>query len=881
MNNEILSYNDIRTRLRSLESIEVPSKYNIRTLYENIFEKYNFQNAKIITENWKELDQNENTCFDMIMELFNYVCEVDTPDKIDTLASIIESRLLHKFRNGKQLRHLNNYKLGKFKIPNTKVNKRSVDNATAISRALANKGHVGNSLHPNRKYEYDIFGKRRKAIDDKEDSSSDNTKDEKKNENDKENTKKETAKNEAYDMFTHVLDVNCQCDRVLKNHNNITKRFNIENTIRETAMCPTIESIQDSILELCKLIDSYDIEFGIKYNVALEEAFYLFHKNCIDISNSILAETVSDYFIMTRNCDDNVISDMKYIIENNHFYTDEDVSGLRYIYETTNNGQQTVKESEYLADMNIDSIVNESKKDVNAAKDKKNNTKGIIAGFKKAKDKSVGLFKSCISRIFMNSPYNIVHDLPDIFSFTRTFLEICVTGWQPAVGIPLMVTNFFIKNTIRRKESHRVIEEYKKNKTLYENKAQNAKNDKDRDKYLKMVENLDKSISKMQDYERSLYTDKENEERDAKEYNESFDLSTLSDILMISSLTESMDYNKNDIMNSIKSNITSFCSEDIYTITESVMLCPEVFDTLEYSRILENELKRYRADAKSDTCKFIRIDALKECIYEVNNKKYDDIVTEADEDNLPDTETVFVEMKLMKELVDDTMELINFKEDYIVFESNNDNKKKDVAKKEHSKEATNSIRNKINSVKDKIANRKKLSLKSRAQIAGMKGKEVAHKVMDKDRQISDTIDSNVSSVKNSIKKALVAQNREQIIKGSMMPSASKTIKYAIAGGIGLSVAPVLTIITAIGGFAKSKSLKAKERQIILDEIEVEIDYCDRQLRYAEEKNDLKAIRQIMQIKRNLQRQQQQIKYHMAVTHNEKIPNKVKNTNDLD
>ena len=48
--------------------------------------------------------------------------------------------------------------------------------------------------------------------------------------------------------------------------------------------------------------------------------------------------------------------------------------------------------------------------------------------------------------------------------------------------------------------------------------------------------------------------------------------------------------------------------------------------------------------------------------------------------------------------------------------------------------------------------------------------------------------------------------------------------------------------------------------------------CERYLRLAEEKNDMKAIRQIEITQRNLQRQQQRIKYKMEVTYKQDVPN---------
>ena len=79
------------------------------------------------------------------------------------------------------------------------------------------------------------------------------------------------------------------------------------------------------------------------------------------------------------------------------------------------------------------------------------------------------------------------------------------------------------------------------------------------------------------------------------------------------------------------------------------------------------------------------------------------------------------------------------------------------------------------------------------------------------------------------------------------------------------------MIGVLGTFACYKKNSAKERQLVLDDIEIELKMCERYLKLAEEKNDMKAIRQIEIIQRNLLRQQQRIKYKMKVYYNQNTP----------
>ena len=61
MDKKILSYSDIRARQRNLINFDQNSNANckIQSLYENLNSKYSYNNAKIILENWRGLDDNE------------------------------------------------------------------------------------------------------------------------------------------------------------------------------------------------------------------------------------------------------------------------------------------------------------------------------------------------------------------------------------------------------------------------------------------------------------------------------------------------------------------------------------------------------------------------------------------------------------------------------------------------------------------------------------------------------------------------------------------------------------------------------------------------------------------------------------------------------
>lgn len=153
---------------------------------------------------------------------------------------------------------------------------------------------------------------------------------------------------------------------------------------------------------------------------------------------------------------------------------------------------------------------------------------------------------------------------------------------------------------------------------------------------------------------------------------------------------------------------------------------------------------------------------------------------------------------------------------------------------------------------------------------------------DKEKSLSRNIDVSMNQVSRAAEKALTNDNREAVIRGSLLPSASKIIKMAIVTGAGWLINPALTVIGVLGAIGVSKKLEAKERQLILDDIEIELDMCERYMKIAEDKNDLKSQKDLLVTKRTLERQRQRIKYKMSVYHNQNVGNpKTNGSNDDD
>ena len=135
----------------------------------------------------------------------------------------------------------------------------------------------------------------------------------------------------------------------------------------------------------------------------------------------------------------------------------------------------------------------------------------------------------------------------------------------------------------------------------------------------------------------------------------------------------------------------------------------------------------------------------------------------------------------------------------------------------------------------------------------------------KEKEISKKIDATSKVLVKSLKDSLISDRREAIIKGSVIPSFSKCMKIGIAlAGIAKFGHPELAAIAALGGLIASKKLTKKERLLLLDDIEVELDVLEKEINNAESRGQMKKYRALLQQKKSLQRQYQRIKYNIRI-----------------
>lgn len=267
------------------------------------------------------------------------------------------------------------------------------------------------------------------------------------------------------------------CDRVISNNkklsstSNFIKYFN-ENNINE-------DNQMETVMDICSIVDKYNMNQAIKMNVAIENGLHNLGMNMKDLNRSEALLTMYEYFAL------------------NKYDTDKFV--------------QLVTESKMLTEQEKD-IVLEFK---NSPFDK---LLDDIANSKK-QDKSIeGRVKLAIKTIFSKSEKEILEDMPNLFAILRGIIYGVLIAWGGPIGIIVSIlsimTDRIISTGLSRKTVAKFIAKYKQeedklSKMINNNKLSEAK----RNNLSKTLKEVNKNRVKLELYEDSLYSEKENEKR--------------------------------------------------------------------------------------------------------------------------------------------------------------------------------------------------------------------------------------------------------------------------------------------------------------------------------------------------------------------------------
>lgn len=731
---------------------------------------------------------------------------------------------------------------------------------------------------------------------------------------------KETVSNcdciENKSLFFNSLESLENCDRILRNEAKLLKRFDLNKTINESIGY----GLRHTVFELCSLLDTYNMPAKAKFNVALENVTYALYKAGYNYPIES-TEYIVEYFL-TR---EPVITDKEYdgyidVLESNRFIL-KDNPELEYVFEAkkvkgnsfkdkatelvtqcetkecaSHMSQlaniKTEKQASAYIDKSVEMIIadeitkNDSllllksvyalplignvskefvdykvemsrsklkiKKKITGVENEKmirdilddgemidyvafvsetthfpeyilddsyaeetdpvklleasgtsEEIKDIIKSFKASNEKSTGKFRNMISRIMTKSPENIIDETPNIFAVARIMLYLAVGASSP-VGPIVAAILMLVNKMITMHLDLKQAEKLLKHLKAEKEKAEkklDKLSGKEKENQEEYIDGIEKCIKKVEKFISDI--DDENEELNDFGDDDDFDLDFDLDELEESAV----EYETNPL--SLLLNTTG---------------AKEIINGLETpvdKEILSNIAVLF------DNCP---LDIKNEFYAKLDSLGVDTVIKESGK--ITENEDSFV-------VQHEALKVLN--------KLNKDSKKNDKVK---GKEKSKSPKINLNTLKMAVINFKK-------KFRDLKGKE---------QELWRNIDIATVNLSKGIQQALTSDRREAIIKGSIIPSFSKCIKFAISvGAIGAFTGPVGAAISAVGMLGASKVLNERERRLLYDEIDTELQVVEKQIQLAENEGDMNQYRFLLNYEKKLKREKARIKYgiHMA------------------
>ena len=463
-----------------------------------------------------------------------------------------------------------------------------------------------------------------------------------------------------------------------------------------------------------------------------------------------------------------------------------------------------------------------------------------------------------VRKLYSLSPENIIDGTPSLLKYVRGILVIGGFAINPVIGVTAFIADQVTKAHMNKEEAYQMREAFKNEIRSTQKKIDNTKSATTRENLEKYNESLLAAYKKIDEYYESTLTDKE---LDAKyDAADDDDISTMGggefgdaeldafEKMFGDDFDMDDDFGDLDDMDGFEESgkfvvlmghlIDAYneggCEEksfDQHKCKKMIRMNPSIVGDLakvsdKYPQIIsKHDLANAIDDVRSDIqIGAVRINMIER--YELNNT-YDEIMRSRD--TIIETTDIFQEAKRFAAGIEISKAL-----------------------------------NEIYSTCTYYSPLTEASFTNSLKLAGEKLKKGIQKAADADKTISKNIDSSMSAFTRAAERAMTNDRRDAIIKGSVIPSASKVIKGAImTGAAWLVLGPAVAVIGVLGYLGVSKKLNDKQRKALIDEIEIELKMCQKYIDLAESKNDLKALKKLYTIQRELEKQRGRIKYRIA------------------
>ena len=666
-------------------------------------------------------------------------------------------------------------------------------------------------------------------------------------------------------------------DRILDNHNKLSKRFELE------SFSDIRKSDNEKCISICELVDTYSISPFIKMNIALEELILLSYKNGYNIEKNVIVENVLNYFLLRKENTEKDIQSYKRAINESRVLSNDSISKIRWFIEEN---EQNNLLDDYLEE-SWESKLNSWKVDPN-----------------KDIDTLVKLFReNCNDLYIMNRIIDTMNEFTSINNMDQVTLSYIING--PIDENNISVTNNLLRfiaesnDTDSMKDIYNTlvcIKEADETDKMYADgdpedpvtfssdeidtfKMQNLITDAQR-----TAEFLDKMNNMMK--ENMIYESDIDDSEINKINLENF-INYIDENGYITIKIKSYK-NDNDIDHSFIETCIG-CINNILSNTNSKSYC--TLENGKYNIYLRSKYQVYLTEKESLSKEFSYeemnlIDHILECDQLIRlQENYFKILDKKLYDRSYAANVSVEEADLLFEMVADK----DYMDQFINLckeEANPDYDKmgKNVEFIESSYDIEHRLQLLCELLHVSYTNDDGESVVCEAfdlntlRLAWQAFKAKAKKFSAKEKEASRDLDSAFNNLLRGLKQTFTVDHREQIIKGQVTPSLSRMLKIilsigaagtaigktaAVSGALGPMSALYVSAIIAVGAYAVSKRAEQKEKAMILDEIDIELKVLDRELERAQSSGSPKKYRALLTIQKNLQRERQRIHYGLA------------------
>ena len=632
---------------------------------------------------------------------------------------------------------------------------------------------------------------------------------------------------EYYDKITESLNRNIEECRVISNHNLISKRFGVDSFIRENTVFD--KDYNCVIAELCSYIDTYNFGLDSKYKIALEETLYAMRRANVSITEQQIVEAVTDYFASVdmhpNDTNGKLFEIMEQVIENNRFFSDSKYpKALKESLTRVNDGEIKTNLEE-LFKSKEEALVIES------ASDK---WRIAVEAFKAMPKKTEAALKKLADTLF------IVHRDEDIINNSYNLLSLIFyyTVWVGTLSIgiaPGIISAIALKTinyTAERKYMDRVLKKWYAHRDSVHRKMEKCSDEEKKKKFEEYLKSIDKNIEKLEEYSDKLrgedekkssdkrpenYTGKKDNDFDM-DFDFKFDENAKNAIMDLKVMAEAVSTIKWDSNTSEKlleqDMIASMNGDDLEYISEMTVKYPGLLNPRRVLEAVDYRAKLYR---------------------------------ESNDDPLYLNRTILSECKAKLEKAIDAQAM-----------PEDENTDKDVIKELNEIAVFSTV------VDQKLSSMNELSVTSNLKLAADKLMSVASSLSDKEQIISRNIDGACRFLQRSIEKSMSMENREAVIRGDILPSVSKIIKWVCIIGGAAFIHVGLAALVILFKFAMDKKIRTKERQMVVDELDVELKMVDKYIADASDAKNYKKEKELLLIKKKLQHQSDRLKWNIKL-----------------